>query len=848
MEPLVKHCCIPIALVVYLSLALPAAAFDVWVDASYSGGEQDGSEEKPYTSIQTAINNAIPNLDDVRVKAGTYYESLQLRSGVDVIGDGYDVVIISGGNTARPVYAKAVVNVLLKGLTLKHGRADLGGGAYVENSTVAIEACLIAFNSASWGGGVYLVDADLTVTDSTISSNAAASAGAGISAAAGCTLAIQNTDIRLNECGGLGGGIYVSTDSTAQIDRCSITSNDALDGAGVYWQLSDGTLSGSLVYDNIAGRDGGGIFIDTAEVEIRRCYISGNYTAVGGGGAGLYFYQSANAGLYNCVIDHNAAYGHAGAVALDDSSPSIFNNTIVANSGYLSDGGIIAAGASAPAVVNCIIWDNGDDLDGVFAQYSQVQDGDAGKENSSADPMFVDEAAGYYMLKPGSPCIDTGHPDASFNDPDGSRNDRGAYGGPDALGVPSISGVTAELVETEIPVITATCSAAYSSKYSALKAVDGSASTEWKTPFRSAPEEEHLTLDLGEVQEVSGVRILPAGPFPQLFPEAFSILVSEDGAAWTTVLSETGYQPQAGVWYEAGFERCQARYVRLWTALTPFYQAGTYMMQVAEFVPVRQEVRLSFVSPGGNSYDIRHAAEEITDEARFAAAQPLGGLPVPSAPGTVEELTVSLGLLPAETEVFFSVRAVFDTWQTGLSNSPSVHTPAAAPAAVTDLAVIAATDASLTVQFTASGDDGTDGTATAYDLRWSTAEITAETWSAANPVAPLPAPSPAGTLETITIDGLPPGTTCWVALIVIDDLGNESGLSNVATGATDPAGPPGDANGDGCVNILDLVLVRNNINRDPGSDGHPGCDVNGDGSINILDLIFVRNHINEGCK
>jgi|GEM_PF-2640758 len=842
-----------ILIAAHLSVALPAAAFDVWVDANYSGTEQEGTEEKPYKTIQAGINNAIPTLDDVRVKAGIYYESLQLRSGVDIIGDGYEDVIVSGANTARPVYGKNVSNVLLKGLTLRQGMSTTSGGAvYLESSSVTIQACLIGLSTAPLGGGIYLIDTDLTLLDSTISSNTAASAGAGIAAYANCTLSMQNCDVRLNVCNGLGGGIYISTDSTAEIDRCAITTNDALDGGGIYWQLSDGSLTGSLIADNLAGRDGGGIFIDTAEPDIRRCQISWNYTAPvsgGGGGAGLYYYNTGNAGLYNCVIDHNSAYGRAGAIALDASSPAIFNNTIAANLGYMQDGGIIAAPWSAPAIVNCIVWNNGDDLDGVVAQYSQIQDGDAGTQNSSADPMFANATAGYYLLKPGSPCIDTGHPDASFNDPDGTRNDRGAYGGPDPLDPPAITGVTAQIVETRIPVTVATCSGTYSSKYPAANAIDGSTATEWKTPFRTAPVEEHLTLDLGSVQEVSGVNILPAGPFPQLFPAEFGILTSENQADWTAVLSVSGYAPAADVWFEETFDPCQARYVRLWAAATPFYQAGSYMMQVAEFVPMRQEVLLSFTSAGSDSYDIRHAPDEIVTENDFAAATQLAGLPAPTAQGTAEEIAVPLGALPPETEVFFSVRAVFDTWHTGLSNSPSVTTPAVPPAAVTDLAVTDATETTLTVQFTASGDNGTDGTAAAYDMRWSTEEITAQTWADAAAVAPLPTPSPAGATETITIAGLPSDTTCYIALTVRDSAGNESGLSNVASGKTQaPAGPPGDANGDGCVNILDLLLVRNNLNKTPGSDGLASCDVNGDGVINILDLLFVRNHLGQGCQ
>ena len=46
--------------------------------------------------------------------------------------------------------------------------------------------------------------------------------------------------------------------------------------------------------------------------------------------------------------------------------------------------------------------------------------------------------------------------------------------------------------------------------------------------------------------------------------------------------------------------------------------------------------------------------------------------------------------------------------------------------------------------------------------------------------------------------------------------------------------PTADVNGDGAVNILDLVAVANAFGKD-------APDVNGDGVVNILDLVAVAN-------
>jgi parallel beta-helix repeat protein len=55
----------------------------------------------------------------------------------------------------------------------------------------------------------------------------------------------------------------------------------------------------------------------------------------------------------------------------------------------------------------------------------------------SADPLFVEPL---YHLGNGSPCRDTGHPGPEYFDPDGTRNDMGAYGGPSASGQGQFSG------------------------------------------------------------------------------------------------------------------------------------------------------------------------------------------------------------------------------------------------------------------------------------------------------------------------------------------------------------------------------------------------------------------------
>ena len=50
-----------------------------------------------------------------------------------------------------------------------------------------------------------------------------------------------------------------------------------------------------------------------------------------------------------------------------------------------------------------------------------------------------------------------------------------------------------------------------------------------------------------------------------------------------------------------------------------------------------------------------------------------------------------------------------------------------------------------------------------------------------------------------------------------------------------------DANGDGVVNILDLVLVASHF----GESGETGADLNSDGVVNIQDLVLVANGLGD---
>lgn len=91
------------------------------------------------------------------------------------------------------------------------------------------------------------------------------------------------------------------------------------------------------------------------------------------------------------------------------------------------------------------------------------------------------------------------------------------------------------------------------------------------------------------------------------------------------------------------------------------------------------------------------------------------------------------------------------------------------------------------VTFTASGDDGLAGAASAYDVRYSTAPINAGNFASATPISFQTPTATGGTLLKTSIGGLSPNTSYYVAIRAMDNVGNESGIASIGPVSTLPA-------------------------------------------------------------
>ncbi len=91
---------------------------------------------------------------------------------------------------------------------------------------------------------------------------------------------------------------------------------------------------------------------------------------------------------------------------------------------------------------------------------------------------------------------------------------------------------------------------------------------------------------------------------------------------------------------------------------------------------------------------------------------------------------------------------------------------------------------SVRLTWTTPGDDSLSGTASQFDLRFSTSAITAANFASATRWNGTPTPTASGTTQSTTVTGLSPNTTYWFAIKTADEVPNWSGLSNVISRIT----------------------------------------------------------------
>ncbi len=250
-----------------------STATDYYVDGTFG---DDGRSGLTWDDAFVTIGKAMAccsgtSADAIHVAASTYSESVTFKSCVALLGgypagggtrdSGYNVTVLDGGSSTRPLTFQSVSDCRIDGFTIQNGYSSSGGAVYCDHSSPTIEYCTISDNTATDGGGLYFDGSSPTILDCEISSNSASGDGGGIFCD-GSSPIIRDTVIDGNTAGENGGGMFCDNSSPPDTKNCLIKSNSAgEDGGGVFCDNSSPTFLNCTFSLNEADGLGGALFL-----------------------------------------------------------------------------------------------------------------------------------------------------------------------------------------------------------------------------------------------------------------------------------------------------------------------------------------------------------------------------------------------------------------------------------------------------------------------------------------------------------------------------------------------------------------------------------------------------------
>jgi hypothetical protein len=329
----------------------------IYVDGSATGGNNGGSWDDAFTSLQTALTAAVAG-NQIWVAQGTHRpaggrtDEFQLVTQVSLYG-GFEGLTGQEGNfalrdwVAYPTVLSGDIGVggddtdntyhvliganyaVLDGFTVTGGNADgsypdyYGGGAYLPSTSgLTIANCTFTGNSADYGGGIRNSWATgLTIADCTFTNNSA----------------------------NYGGGVYSSSATGLTIADCTFTNNSVSRGGGLYSSVVTGfTIADCTFTGNVASSWGGGVYNSGSSPVISGCTFTGNQ---GSNGGGILNTNNSAPSIVNCTFTGNDA-ASGGAIQNKSCSPTVTDCDFIANTGGFC-GGLKFEGLCASAVSRC---------------------------------------------------------------------------------------------------------------------------------------------------------------------------------------------------------------------------------------------------------------------------------------------------------------------------------------------------------------------------------------------------------------------------------------------------------------------------------------------------------------
>jgi hypothetical protein len=311
-----------------------AGGFDVSKDITLRGSGRD------QTTIQ-GTNRA--SVIRVRSGANVTIEALAItggggsRIGANAIGGGG--ILNEGALTLN--HSEVRDNTVAS----SGSRSRLGGGIYSESSkTLKIVNSRIAGNRAFRGGGIFVGDGDAVIQGTTVSGNQSGSDGGGIRHEGGERLRIENSTITDNRAGGLGGG--VSAASELRLINVIVTGNTAGGGGGISGGGKTLHIERSVVSGNtaiVSGVGGGGIYVGRGDLILVGTTVEQNHSLLGGGIFSAF--SSGDIATIGSTIANNIAAADGGGIWNQSAEINLSNSRVVDNRAGRQGGGIFVRAA-----------------------------------------------------------------------------------------------------------------------------------------------------------------------------------------------------------------------------------------------------------------------------------------------------------------------------------------------------------------------------------------------------------------------------------------------------------------------------------------------------------------------
>lgn len=362
--------------------------------------------------LLTARDNGVD--DVIRIAQGTYVgnfrhtanNSITIEGGYTV-GCGSRVLnaanTILDGNATGPTLtlnSNIASTLIVDGLTIQNGfvgasgptapNGPNGGGLWTRtvNGTIIVANTIVRNNFAYQdGGGIYTFMASAVLVRQSVSQNNTSGYGAGFYSVDNASVTLENNTLTGNRTDsasaiakGDGGGVFVDT---------TYPNKGLASGSTVI------NFNGNQVSSNVAGTNGGGIFIFSSVAGVQNATmnfsgntISGNRAASGGaigaaygttfnvngntlngnvatanGGGGLSFFYSRTVTLTNNVLYSNtAAQDGGGLYCLEPTTATLTNNTVTGNTATNAYGGgvllLLLADTAVANLYNNILLSN----------------------------------------------------------------------------------------------------------------------------------------------------------------------------------------------------------------------------------------------------------------------------------------------------------------------------------------------------------------------------------------------------------------------------------------------------------------------------------------------------------